>query len=496
MPTAALNLRDEARDACIAYAHDPYRWVMWAFPWGKEGTSLERELGPRTWQREAMQEIGRQLREQRLRNSWEAIQYAIASGHDIGKSALVAWLVLWAMHTCDDTRGVVTANTDGQLRTKTWPEVAKWHGLLAFTKDWFTLTKTAIYSNEPGHDLNWRVDIIPWSVENTEAFAGLHNKGKRIIVIFDESSAIHDKIWEVAEGALLDDETEIIWFCAGNPTRNTGRFKECFGRLRHRWTTRQIDSRTVEGTNKEQIRKLVEDEGEDSDVVRYRVKGEFPLQADYQLISQALVAAARRRDMAFDRHQPLVAGLDFARSGACETVLSFRCGRDAKSLKWAHWRERDSAVLAGRVAQVLFDMRARGWNVHTVFADGGGLGGPICDILRQSGWPIREVLFGAAAADNVKYGNKGSEMWARMRDWMEGGAIPDLPILEEQLVTRDYKFHIKTQQLVLLPKDSLEQDGLFFDWSDSLALTFAEHVLPEENIAVASHDADKCLVDL
>lgn len=35
---------------------------------------------------------------------------------------------------------------------------------------------------------------------NTEAFAGLHNQGKRII-IFDEASAIPDIIWEVANGA-------------------------------------------------------------------------------------------------------------------------------------------------------------------------------------------------------------------------------------------------------------------------------------------------------
>jgi hypothetical protein len=65
---------------------------------------------------------------------------------------------------------------------------------------------------------------------NTEAFAGLHNKGKRIILIFDEASAIADKVWEVAEGAMTDEDTEIIWLAFGNPTQNTGRFRECFGK--------------------------------------------------------------------------------------------------------------------------------------------------------------------------------------------------------------------------------------------------------------------------
>ena len=40
---------------------------------------------------------------------------------------------------------------------------------------------------------------IPWSETNTEAFAGLHNKGRSIVLMFDEASAIADRIWEVSE---------------------------------------------------------------------------------------------------------------------------------------------------------------------------------------------------------------------------------------------------------------------------------------------------------
>ena len=56
-----------------------------------------------------------------------------------------------------------------------------------------------MYSNDPGHDKRWRADAIPWSEHNTEAFAGLHNERKRIIVVFDEASNIADLVWEVAE---------------------------------------------------------------------------------------------------------------------------------------------------------------------------------------------------------------------------------------------------------------------------------------------------------
>ncbi len=105
-------------------------------------------------------------------------------------------LIKWAF-TFEDTRGVVTANTDNQLRTKTWAELSKWHGI-SLTKDWATLTATALISNAPGHDKTWRIDAVPWSQNNTEAFAGLHNEGRRILLVFDEASAIADKVWEVA----------------------------------------------------------------------------------------------------------------------------------------------------------------------------------------------------------------------------------------------------------------------------------------------------------
>lgn len=54
-----------------------------------------------------------------------------------------------------------------------------------------------------------------------------------------------------------------------------GRFRECFRKYRHRWKGKQIDSRTVEGTNKEQIAKWEEDNGEDSDFFKVRVRGIF-----------------------------------------------------------------------------------------------------------------------------------------------------------------------------------------------------------------------------
>ena len=294
----------EQRNAIIddlgRFQRDPLRYVLYAFEWGKG--ALEGHAGPRQWQADVLREIGEKLRAGGELGA--VIQEAIASGHGIGKSALVAWIVLWAISTFEDTRGVVTASTATQLETKTWPEVYKWHQL-AINNWMFTVTATSIYSVDPKHAKTWRIDAVPWSKENSEAFAGLHNLGRRILVIYDEASAVDDPIWEVTEGALTDAKTEILWCVFGNPTRNTGRFKECFGRFKHRWLTRHIDSRKVEGaTNLELAHAWVNDYGEDSDFVRVRVRGEFPKSSSLQFISEEWVERARKAEAVSHMHEP------------------------------------------------------------------------------------------------------------------------------------------------------------------------------------------------
>jgi hypothetical protein len=131
---------------------------MYAFPWGVPGTALADEQSPEPWQRDILERLG-----EGLISTEEAVRAAVASGHGVGKSALVSWIVLWALSTTvRDTRGVVTANTEGQLRTKTWPELAKWYGL-CLNRSWFTYSATALASTLPGHEKTWRVYAITWS---------------------------------------------------------------------------------------------------------------------------------------------------------------------------------------------------------------------------------------------------------------------------------------------------------------------------------------------
>src|SRR5271170_1092427 len=289
---------------------NPTGFVRYAYPW-RENELIE-SPGAREWQKTILDAIGAHLKDKTTRHI--PLRMAVASGHGIGKSALVSMIIDWAMSTCEDCKVIVTANTGTQLSTKTVPEAHKWFRL-SINSHWWDMKATSITVKDDAHKQLWRTDMVPWSEYNTEAFAGLHNKGKRIVLIFDEASAISDRIWEVAEGALTDENTEIIWLAFGNPTQNTGRFRECFGRFKHRWKTFQIDSRNVDGTNKEQIAKWIEDYGEDSDFVRVRVRGEFPRAGSSQFIASDVVASARKYRATAYEGLPKILSVDVARFG-------------------------------------------------------------------------------------------------------------------------------------------------------------------------------------
>jgi hypothetical protein len=478
------QIRREVIEDLGRFAHDPLGFVLWAFPWGVEGTSLAKETGPDVWQREQLQAIAADLKADPFR----VIQDATASGHGIGKSSQVAWLILWATMTHEDTRGVVTANTEGQLRTKTWPELSKWYLLLQFDclKSMFKLEATSLHSTEPGHERTWRFDAIPWSAQNTESFAGLHNAGKRIVLLFDEASSIIDAIWDTASGGLTDAGTEILWLAYGNPTRNSGRFRDVInGRFRNQWRHRMIDGRDVKRTNKEQLQRWIDTYGEDSDFVRVRVKGQFPNASSTQLIGSDLVQAARKREVEGLPSDPIIFGVDCARFGDDHSTLAIRRGRDARSIEWRRWNDQDSMRLAGDIA-----LEAQQWNPAAVFVDAGNIGAAVIDRLRQLGVEnVIEVWFGGAGRDadwaggvRVKTKNKRAEMWCKMRAWLATGAIPDDDNLEADLIGPEYGYGADQVSIQLESKRDMKARGMPSpDDADALACTFAEHVMPTQD---------------
>ena len=469
---------------------DPLGWVMYSFDWNNDPSLQVVELvepwasrygcqyGPDEWACRFLERVGAKVRENGFNGS-EAVpaqRHATSSGHGIGKSAITSWLILWIMSTRPHCKGVVTANTADQLSSKTWSELGKWKKR-CITGHWFDVTtgKGAMKIVHNDFPETWRCDAQTCREENSESFAGLHAATSTPFYIFDEASAVPDKIWEVAEGGLTDGEP--MWFVFGNPTRNTGRFFECFNKFRHRWETQQIDSRSVQITNKATIQEWVNDYGEDSDFVRVRVRGIFPQASSLQFIPRNLVdeAMARTPPKSSMQGRVAVVGVDVARFGDDQSVVRTRVGRDAATFPALRFRNLDTMQLTSRIVEHVKTLRAGGFSV-VIFVDGGGVGGGVIDRLRQLGYDVIEVQFGAKADDQKKYANKRAEIWARMRDWLAGGCLAKDEALATDLTAVEYGFR-PDDSILLESKESMKKRGLASpDDADALAVTFAQPV--------------------
>lgn len=463
-------------------------FMQFVFPWGKPNTPLEHMKGPRGWQRELNDEITMHIKDNRNRitiDEYPQVLYeAIASGRGIGKSAEFGMLDHWFMSTRLGATSITTANTEGQLKSRTWPEYAKWFAM-AINSHWFDLTATTIrpqkwfgkiLTDELNIDTGYYYSQAQaWSEENPDAFAGVHNPNG-LFVKYDEASGIPMPIWNVTEGFFTEPVADRFWIVFSNPRRNTGSFFECFHKNRDQWRTRNIDARDVEETDKALYKRLVDKNGEDSDVVRVEVRGLFPSQGANQFMSREVVRQAQQREVVKDPFAPLVLGVDVARFGDDTTVLYFRHGRDARSLPPIRMKGKDNMQVANKVAEQIDKYDPDAVNIDA----GNGTG--VIDRLREMGYKVNEVWFGSSnkSSDEVdpEYYNRRTMMWARMRDWLGGGCIPDDQRLEDDLLGPEYDFAGRDGDKIMLePKKPMKKRGLSSpDDGDALALTFAVKV--------------------
>jgi hypothetical protein len=114
--------------------------------------------------------------------------------------------------------------------------------------------------------------------------------------------------------------------------------------------------------------------------------------------------------------------------------------------------------------------------VDAVNIDNGGPGAGVIDVLKSRGYKVNEIGFGTKPNDDKWY-NKGTEMWADLRTWLEGGCLPSDNELVDDLVNREYNYPGTGDKMNLESKDDLKKRGFASpDDADALALTFAVRV--------------------
>jgi hypothetical protein len=459
---------------------DPYNFVKFVFPWGQEDTPLEHFDGPRKWQEKILREISIHIQRNGVVDMPEMFRMAVASGRGIGKSALVSWLIIWMLSTRLGSTIIVTANTEQQLRSRTWAELGKWL-TLALNSHWFSKTATTIkpspwFEEALVRDLKvdtgyYYAQAQLWSEENPDAFAGIHSS-YGVCLIMDEASGIPAPIYSVSEGFFSEPTKDRYWFTFSNPRRNNGPFYDSFHSKRSFWKTEQIDSRTVEGTDKALFSRMIEQYGEDSTVARVEVMGEFPSADDDTVIPMELIRAAMGRDVSLTPSAPILWGLDVARFGGDNSALCVRQGNtvlevitfpsmDLMQLCGAVKNKYDDAIALERPSEILIDVI--------------GLGSGVVDRLAEQNLPVRGVNVAEAPSTKKNYLNLRAELWFAIKDWLaqRDCRLPINDELASELAAPLYKY-TSTGKIKIESKDEMRKRGVKSpDKADALALTMA-----------------------
>jgi len=477
-----------------AIADDPEKFVLFCFPWGQPNTPLARFKGPRKWQRKFLRDVAAHIRSNKvdLDAIAKMLRKAVASGRGIGKSALVAWLILWMLSTRIGSTVIVSANSENQLRSITWGELTKWQAMV-INSHWWEISATKLVPAKWLTDLverdlkkgtrYWGAEGKLWSEENPDGYAGPHSFDG-MLVIFDEASGIPDSIWPVAQGFFTEPIENRFWFAFSNPRRNNGKFFECFNGARDYWETDQIDARTVEDTDPATYQQIIDEYGPDSPQARVEVYGEFPEQGDDQFIGPRLVDDAADRPPYHDASAATIMGVDPARGGADDTVIAVRRGRDIVAIRRFH--EDDTMAVVGLVIDMIEE-----FDPDLTVVDEGGLGYGVLDRLKEQRYKVRGVNFGWKAKNPIMWGNKRAEMWGALKDWLKTASIPVDRRLKADLTGPKTKPD-SSGTVFLESKKDMKARGLASpDSADAIAVTFAYTVAnrnrPEKATRRPSH---------
>ena len=481
----------------LALKDDPLGFIYYAIPWGRPGTPFEKFDGPRPWQIEELKAIGEHTRAQKfaLENGLRSSVYksAISSGRGPGKSALFGMVALWHASTRIGAPTIVSANTESQLRSRTYPEFATWFGS-SINSHWWSLETMRIVPapwlielvkrlpEDGGLGVDpkyWAVIGQTWSEDNPNAFAGAHNP-YGMLLLFDEASGIPGKIFEVAEGFFTEINPYRYWMCASQSRNREGRFFELFNdaQMGAGWRLRTLSTRGMPGVDQAVVEDQIKRYGPDSDFVRVEIDGLPPRTSEDQFIPWDNVRAAQQNELYRDYGEPLILGVDPAPRG--KTAWRFRQGRNARdccgSSTFGSWQGKDNVQIAEAI--IALDQRFQPDAICIDF----GMGTGVLDYLKRkhTRGRLHEVKFGDAphgGKDN-EWGSHSIELWAKVREWLPGAMIEKddgaKGTLSQQLTDRGWRWSGREEgKKILETKEDLHKRGVASpDDADALACTF------------------------
>jgi phage terminase large subunit len=439
------------------YGGDTPLWVRDSFfPFDENGV---RPDSPDEWQDQLMRWYDERER-----------LISVRSGHGVGKTTGLAWVIIHHLIFRVPNKTIVTAATGDQLFDALAAEVKTWITKLpADVQALIDVKAESIHLKSAPTEAF--VSFRTSGSDKTEALAGVHSEN--VLLIVDEASGVHEKVFESASGSMSGENATTI--LAGNPVRTSGMFHASHTKLRSQWKTLHVNSETSKRVSKA----FVEDMrirypgGDLNNVYRVRVLGEFPLAEDNTVIPFELAEGALKRDVAVSTTREMW-GIDPARYGRDETAFARRRGNRLTRPVEAR-QGRDTMEVTGWIKSE-WDETPVAARPEIIFVDVIGIGAGIVDRLRELDLPVRGINVSESPAMREKYRYLRDELWFRGKAWLEARDVNlanDEKLLE-QLIAPRYKI-LSNGKFQVESKDELKKRGHDSpDRADAFLLTFAE----------------------
>ncbi len=416
---------------------------------------------------------------------------SIAACHGPGKTAGAAVAVVYSILFRFPLKAVATAPSRGQLEGALMKEVGKWVSKLPAPLQALLEVKSMSVVLKQAPALS-SFEARTARPENPEALQGIHEDEGWVLILVDEATGVHEKIFESAGGSMSGANCQTILL--SNPTRTSGFFFDTWHKagLMEKWVRIRVSHEDSARVTDQFVSDMIARYGRDSNAVRVRCYGLFPRSDLDTVLAYDQVAAAQHRDIIVPPHIRPVWGLDVARFGDDSNVLLGRNNIAVEPIIRA-WGGKDLMRTSGRVKH-LYDDLLPSFRPEEILIDVIGLGAGVVDRLGEQGLPVRGVNVSESAASSDEYRNLKTELWFLMRDWFASGnhvlpvcspearetrhgCVADDACLHARLVSEltsvRYDYTSNGKLLVESKKDMKKRGLVSPDVADAMALTFA-----------------------
>lgn len=403
---------------------------------------------------------------------------SIRSGHGIGKSTTMSWLIIWFLICFPDCRVPCTAPTGDQLHDVLWTEIRSWISKfpdIKWLKDKLEVQTDKIYVKEEGNSAFARARTA--RKEAPEALAGLH--AENMLMVVDEASGVDDEIYKVAKGAFT--EKNVLVLLISNPTRLEGYFYRTHHQFQDKWQT--LNFSTLDSplsTSDEYAKEIAEEHGIESDEYRIRVLGEFPNgdSVDDKGWARLLeLFEVKNAQEGQNDEDPFVGiarmGIDPAGEG---TDISSWVVRDRFKARIVA-RERISTKKG--VAEKTLTLFTKHTQVkpEKTYIDNFGVGAEITKEIALTGVRTTGINVGDKASNSDLYINLRAEAYMRLRRWVQSGGKLSPSKDWEELTHIRFRRGLNGKVQIMSKRDMKGNGYKSPNNADALMMTFID---PEE----------------